>query len=162
MIPFSDMVVSRAHRILYSLESFNPSSENPPPVAISDDETFIGSLRGARTGYQQLLVTDLAVYGVAQDSTVRIPYARIIGAALKGPEVVDSSPSTFKSDADVLAITLTTGQKVNLPVSGNKGRFRDIFEFLRFINRVVSDYEKRLPWWKRSWRRWRRFRVEHS
>jgi hypothetical protein len=44
-----------------------------------------------------------------------------------------------KETVDELLVRLTTHESVLLPIRGGKGRFRDAFEFMRFIDRVTSD-----------------------
>jgi hypothetical protein len=42
-------------------------------------------------------------------------------------------------DSTGLDLTLKDGRKVFLPIRGRDGRMRDCMEFLRFIDRVVTD-----------------------
>jgi len=44
-----------------------------------------------------------------------------------------------KETVGELLVRLTNQESVLLPIRGGKGRFRDAFEFMRFIDRVTSD-----------------------
>jgi len=44
-----------------------------------------------------------------------------------------------KQDVSELLVRLTNQESVLLPIRGGKGKLRDAFEFIRFIDRVTSD-----------------------
>lgn len=48
-------------------------------------------------------------------------------------------PLDNKEDMKKIVIVLNSGDKVFVPVYGENGRFKDIFEFSRFLNRVYED-----------------------
>ena len=49
------------------------------------------------------------------------------------------SAALFFVDLDSRSGTLRDGQDVAIPVRGGHGRFRDAWEFLRFLDRVTGD-----------------------
>jgi hypothetical protein len=51
-------------------------------------------------------------------------------------EMESVGPAPRKEDAEALAIKLRRGGNVLIPVRGRQGRFRDVFEFIRFLDRV--------------------------
>lgn len=51
-------------------------------------------------------------------------------------------PLDNKETTKEIVVILNSCEKVLIPVYGKDGRFRDIFEFSRFLNRVFEDYKK--------------------
>jgi hypothetical protein len=44
-----------------------------------------------------------------------------------------------KADASRITLTLRSGIVVNLDIHGREGKFQDVFEFVRFLARVLED-----------------------
>jgi hypothetical protein len=78
-----------------------------------------------------ILVTDRGIHTFLQEVWSSFDY----------DQVVEITTPTNKA-AEGLSIRLKSGELFWLPVRGGKGRFRDIFEFLRFLDRVVDDMHK--------------------
>ncbi len=47
-----------------------------------------------------------------------------------------------KLEASDVIITMKSGEKITLHVCGGNGKFRDVFEFGRFVSRVIEDQTK--------------------
>jgi hypothetical protein len=75
------------------------------------------------------VVTNLGLHVRREQKWEFIDYRQI-----KEHEIV--SP---KETVGELLVRLTNQESVLLPIRGGKGRFRDAFEFMRFIDRVTSD-----------------------
>ena len=45
-----------------------------------------------------------------------------------------------KADASRITLTLRSGMVVNLDIHGRDGKFQDVFEFVRFLARVVEGH----------------------
>lgn len=45
-------------------------------------------------------------------------------------------------DDDTIIIQLKDGTKHRLTITGGDGKFKDIFSFVRFLDRVMGDFEK--------------------
>ena len=44
-----------------------------------------------------------------------------------------------KSEINGLKLALRDGSESHIPIRGGRGRFRDAYEFLRFLDRVLAD-----------------------
>jgi hypothetical protein len=52
-----------------------------------------------------------------------------------------SGPSSVEETAPRVIVTLHDGSATSLPITGRRGKFMDVFEFLRFLMRIVSDLQ---------------------
>jgi hypothetical protein len=131
----SASVRSRAHRILAKLETFQVldrhESSDLVPGWLPGEEA-IGRYRNhTGTPDDDLLVTTMGVRTRSGGTWPLVPFSSIEHVALphsEDKEVVDS-----------LRLRLRDGRRVELPVRGGSGKFRDAWEFLRFLNRVMTD-----------------------
>jgi hypothetical protein len=127
-------VKSRAHRILKDLRSYSS--------AVSDLETFasrIGATSGREllgvylnppsTTVQAVVISSDALHLITKDEVTTLPFAAIKG--IEGPPE--------KADASAVNIQLKDGGSRLVPILGGHDRFRDVFPFMTFLDRVVAD-----------------------
>jgi hypothetical protein len=131
------IVRTRAHRILNRIPSYRDLSEQPERSAwdcdnleLSAEEQCIGRYENdPTTTLGTIIVTDLRLF-------VR----RELGwEEIKFNEITDVTLNSEKMQATGVIISLSNGETREIPVVGRQGRFLDVFEFLRFLRRVVDD-----------------------
>lgn len=128
------MVISKAKRILGPMESFQDYESNLECVIrltrnmkFLEDEVPIGIYTFPPESDECIVVTSRGLYLVTEDSANFIAYSEI--------EQVDTPRD---KQARYLTLCLTNGESKILPIRGGKGRFRDTFEFMRFLMRVTG------------------------
>lgn len=133
-------VISRSIRILKPLSRYKQvhGSNIIDPYThlgvLHPDEVIIGVYDNSEEGSADVtLVTDQGIHVFMNQAWSYFDYGNI----------VDVATPTDKA-AEGLNIRLKSGDTFWLPVRGTKGRFRDTFEFLRFLDRVVEDVRKKL------------------
>jgi hypothetical protein len=130
-------VKTRVARILKPLLNFRivkdgslPVFPSLPVLAFKEGEDCYGVYENLPAEADEaVVVTNLGLHVRREQKWEFIDYRQI-------KEVDIISP---KETVDELLVRLTTHESVLLPIRGGKGRFRDAFEFMRFINRVTSD-----------------------
>lgn len=95
-------------------------------------EEVIGIYRnGSPANSEDILVTSEGLRLGMPRTWDLVPYARLAEVIL--PHAED------KDVVDTLRLRLTDGEMRELPVHGRTARFRDAWEFLRFLQRVIAD-----------------------
>ena len=130
-------VKTRVKRILEPLVNFRTIEDGSLPVfpslpvpAFKEGEDCYGVYENpSAEADEPVVVTNLGLHLRREQKWEFIDYRQI-------KEVDIISP---KETVDELLVRLTNQESVLLPIRGGKGRFRDAFEFMRFINRVKSD-----------------------
>jgi hypothetical protein len=147
-------VQSRARRILSRLASYR-SIENADPQDesrwLSDQAlvrgatpigVYVNNARGQRQ--ETLLITDLGVLVRSESDEWFIEYKNVERVDIVADNALLKAGTVEKTEADGLLISMvTTGSKL-IPVRNGNGRFRDVFEFARFMMRAIED-AKRAP-----------------
>lgn len=130
-------VRSRAHRALKSLNHYEDLSEKGPPseialdeINLNENEKLIGIYRNLGSSDTNIVVTELGLHTKQADEWSFIRFNDIEEATAHPPD---------KHEADSILLLLRSGAEVAVPVTGKNGRFRDVFEFLRFLDRVRKD-----------------------
>jgi len=59
--------------------------------------------------------------------------------------IKDHKTSEYKHTASYIKLILESGEMAVLPILGGKGKFRDVFEFQRFLVRVLDDLQSVPP-----------------
>ena len=139
MIP----VHSRMHRTLRKLAAFEvlTSSRVEYPTgtvspALAPGEEVLGIYRNGPSGTSEdILVTSIGLRtGLPRECTL-LRFDEIVEVVL--PHAED------KEVVDTLRLRLHSGEFRELPVRGGAEQFRDAWEFLHFLQRVVSDAGRR-------------------
>jgi hypothetical protein len=90
------------------------------PIGVYDNHT--GSMQ------ERILITNKGVYIYRENGWDSIRY-----------EEIDSVGTPESKDVEGLTVRFVDGSSTEIPVRGKRGKFRDAFEFLRFLNRVAVD-----------------------
>lgn len=123
-----------AHRILRRLGSFHSDIEKleieqQVRQIVRQEDTLIGVYENVNTKDSQYIVIGLlGLYILFERQWRFIKYSDIKSLEVPGQ----------KTAATGLLLTLLSGEEVWLSIDGGNERFRDVFEFLRFLNRVSS------------------------
>lgn len=130
-------VRSRAHRTLKSLNHYEDFSEKEPSskipldeINLDENEEIIGVYRNPGSSDTNIAVTELGLRAKQANGWSFIRFDDIEEATAHPPD---------KHEADSILLLLRSGEEVAVPVTGKNGRFRDVFEFLRFLDRVKED-----------------------
>jgi hypothetical protein len=127
---------ARAHRILDALKSWH--SEPPLPAAfeasqLGTEEQAIGWYdNGAKAS--PVIVTSTALWVRSEKAWCSIPYSRI--SQVEGPGEADPR------DASGVFVELFDSSRLEIRILGGDARFRDAWEFMRFLLRVVEDTKR--------------------
>lgn len=127
----------RARKILSPLFQYEPFDNKEATawrkrLGIRDEEIPCGIYsNGPGSSPESLVVTTkgLHLLGNSAQEFVSFDEVRSIGSPTK------------ESDDLTLSLRLATGQEVEVAICGRQGRFKDIFEFLRFLMRVTVNRE---------------------
>jgi hypothetical protein len=131
-------VKSRSYRTLRPLQGFRQLDTLPEKlkkqlesVAFDRDERPIGVYENHPGKLEELIVITTHALWVHR-APAWIPYT------FRNIEAVTVPFETDKRDADSVLLTLSDGGQITLPVKGGNDRFRDAWEFSRFLSRVVD------------------------
>jgi hypothetical protein len=130
-------VKTRVARILKPLLNFRPIkagslavSPSLPAFVLKEGEECYGVYENLPAeAYETVAVTNLGLHVLRKKKWQFVDYRQIRKVDLVSP----------KRNVSELLVRLTNQESVLLPIRGGKGRFRDAFEFMRFIDRVTSD-----------------------
>jgi len=78
---------------------------------------------------ETILVAERGLVAIRAGNMQQIQFDELRG--IQGPHT--------KSDASRITLTLRSGNVVNLDILGRDGKFQDVFEFVRFLARVMED-----------------------
>ena len=124
-------VRSRAHRTLGRLSSFTTDlsaiGSALDRLALNTNEEIIGAYRNSETS--AIVVTSFALHIVSADVTTRIPFKSIV--KMEAP--------TSKTNGEEVVLWLSAGDRTVVQIRGGRGQFKDVFEFGRFLARVLGD-----------------------
>ena len=140
-------VQSRAKRILTPLSSYQPIEEVGSLLfplrdfAVLRGATPLGVYSNTPGESQEaLLVSDIGVFLNCGEEVRFVEYKTInkVDIAADG-RIVGADATALKIDADGLLVTAEHSAPVFLPVRNGHGKYRDVFEFSRFMNRAAED-----------------------
>lgn len=129
--------IVRSKRILEALKAFRPMYDGLKPNYLRDsdfkNELIIGVYENVVGSIDHcIIITEEGIHFEAQGEWIDIKFAEIRNVNCP------SSKEIEKKDAGV-NLVLENGRNVTVPVWGGSGRFLDVFEFSRFLARVVED-----------------------
>jgi hypothetical protein len=133
-------VASRAKRVFRVMGRFkfiNDPAEIPHDLPLGGGEGPIGIYFNTPSSLADaIVVTSVGLILRTESGWLSIPY-RIIAKV--------TIPARIGHLAEVRELTLTLlgGESLALPILGGTARTADAFEFSRFLDRVLSDLEKR-------------------
>ena len=76
-----------------------------------------------------VFITNKGLHLLVNESEKFISYA----------DIVNVQSPTSKTEDTSICLTLTRGEKSLVEIRNGNGRFKDVFEFLRFLDRVIED-----------------------
>lgn len=100
-----------------------------PEASGSKGETIGIYVNPVGTDPEAILVTDKGLVLVSSGVATSFPYSEIQSV---------HGPAEKQRDLDIRA-TLVSGRVVSLRIAGADGQFRDVYSFLRFLDRVLED-----------------------
>jgi hypothetical protein len=134
----STSIESRVYRILNPLKLFTPCSRwedagikgfRSPPL--SENETLLGVYQNYPHSENLCVAfTDKAIHVVTNGQWQCAHYAEI---------AMIQNPSDSKRNASHCDLITRNGQTYSVPILGGTDRFRDVFQVMRFLDRVVAD-----------------------
>ena len=129
-------VFSRAHRALRGMPRFRFLQDETELAAHRQrcDKVLIGEPIGIYsnpppTQPETILVAERGLVVIRAGDMQSIQFDELSG--VQGPHT--------KADASRITLTLRSGIVVNLDIHGREGKFQDVFEFVRFLARVLED-----------------------
>lgn len=130
--------IVRSKRILESLKAYHPVHDGMMPKFLRDsdfkDDLVIGVYENVVDSIDHcVVITEEGMHIEKQGKWIEIRFVEIENV------YSPSSKETEKKDAEVNMV-LENGKNVTVPVWGGTGRFLDVFEFSRFLARVVEDF----------------------
>lgn len=129
-------VQSRAHRILKDLSNYRDLSNITKEgvwgdLGLQEGEGIIGIYENVPDSLENaIIVTKFGLHIQRAGRWKFINYDEIENSFI---------PSGNKHKADRISITLVGGKEVFILIEGGNDKFRDVFEFLRFLDRVSKD-----------------------
>jgi hypothetical protein len=122
------------HRTLRHVRAFKAMGSDLPAKVfgkVPDGQTVLGIYENVQGSLEDcVVVTDRSVLLHTGGKLEEIRYSDIASTTWT-PEC--------KQEACALRVTMRDGIVKLLPLRGRNGRFADVFEFVRFMNRVVAD-----------------------
>lgn len=121
----------RANRILRPMKSYrdvsNIDSAQLSLINFGPGEVCIGMYENSLGDC--VFITNKGLHILVSDSKRFISYADIVGI---------QPPFDKKEDTSIFLI-LANGEKALVEIRNGSGRFKDVFEFSRFLDRVIED-----------------------
>ena len=129
--------IMRSKRILEMLEAFHPMHDDFIPYYLQDsdfmNETVIGVYENVVASIDHcIVITEDGIYFEAQGKWTDIKFTEIRKVTCPSSKEMERKNAAVK-------LVLENGRDVTVPVWGGSGRFLDVFEFSRFLARVVDD-----------------------
>lgn len=125
-------VASWAHRALRGVPRYHHCRDEPDfceRYGVRVSESVIGVYENpAGVRPQVLVITDMAVYLHSDEKEKRLAFADVL--SVRGPASKDG-------DGDIL-VTETDGQTTLIRVAGHDGENKDVYNMVRFLDRVVA------------------------
>lgn len=131
-------VFSRAHRAFRDMPRFHFVLVEPEVAAqytsLGNVDTSLGDAIGVYKNPdpvqpESIFVAERGLLVIRADTAQRIEFSDV--ASIRSPSAAD--------DGADISLVLRSGIAVNLRVAGRDGRFRDVFSFVRFLDRVLED-----------------------
>ncbi len=98
--------------------------------ALMEGEVYIGVYENDDGGSQgNIFVTNRGLLIRSNESDKHVLFS----------DIADVRSPSDKQDDYTIQLVLSNGVEIPLEIRGTRGRFRDVFEFTRFLDRVVSD-----------------------
>lgn len=130
-----ELIQSRAHRILTKLSQYRPVT-TIDGIEFQAGEIPIGIYENYADSLHEAIVVPTLGIHVYLEEWLFIPYKQ-----MKSAKVLMDLPAD-KRHADAITIHLQNGDVVTVPVRGGDERTHEVWEFLRYLQRVIRDVTK--------------------
>jgi hypothetical protein len=143
-------VQSRAARILKRLASYRPIEDvrdefqflreqallhRATPIGIYENNAGIASR-------ETLLICDLGILVDGSTGIKFVAYEDVDRVTIVAGDTLLGTYTSKKTEADGLLISTVNADNQLIPVRNGKGKYRDVFEFSRFMTRAVADIKR--------------------
>jgi hypothetical protein len=140
-LTIEELIKSKAHRTMRRMSNYHNISEKTDDIhylgdfSFRDNEEPVGiyeNLVGEPD--ESIIITTLGLYIFRAGDWEFVGYDEIRAI---------TKPKVEKLAVDRLFLHLASGRRVDVPIKGGEGRFRDVYEFLRFLMRVTESIQSR-------------------
>jgi hypothetical protein len=124
----------RAHRILDRMSRYRSADSSEAP---DFDALRMGGIVGVYVNEppcltSKIVITENGLLALREtEGSSWIAFEDVIDATTEPDEKTDHSPNIY--------LTLRSGEKAIIPITGRQGNLQDKYEFLRFLMRVADD-----------------------
>ncbi len=130
---------SRAKRVLNHLRNYHETTfiteETLDFLALQDREKCLGIYENVPGILQEsVFITNKGLYFFEEDKKKFLAY----------DDIIYIKPLRNKQKDINIEVNMTNGDTIFLPIKGSRGPFKDVYEFSRFLHRVIDDI-KRFP-----------------
>lgn len=128
-------VKSRIHRTIRNSDNYYQLENSISDIFVENfnlqnDEIAYGVYENfPQNKNERIVITNKGVHLYKEKTWVFIDFCSIKSVSVESEKQV----------AEYITLYLGNNKTFLLPVRGNKGKFRDVFEFSRFLSRVISD-----------------------
>lgn len=131
-------VKSRLHRTIKNFENYHELNDENSKLLLEnldllEDEVCYGVYENTpEKKEERIAITNKGLCIWRKNEWVRIYYL----------DIKEIRMEENKQTIDSLTLILLNDVTFQLPIKGHKGKFKDIFNFTRFLDRVISDLKK--------------------
>jgi len=124
------MIKSIVHRTIKNLERFDVvKDDNNNNLNLAENEEYLGVYKNDFPESEFLIyVTNIGLHVSKKEKNSIIKYTDIRSTKI----------SSDKQDDYYISLILESGEVFELLINGKNGKFRDKFEFVRFLERVIK------------------------
>lgn len=141
------VIRSRAHRILkrmtnytsFDVDSAILDNLRTERIELPTNDELLGIYTNAPDEFRALIIISTLGIRIFEDAWLFISYAEISDVS------VPLSEEVGKLQANTLLLELASGDTKTLLIKGGDAKFRDVWEFSRFMNRAIA-YTKKRQW----------------
>jgi hypothetical protein len=143
---FEEILRSRVHRILKRMSKYQTATDSYSQLrregyAFREGEEILGVYENSDAITDNIIVTTFGLLIFSNGDWKRIDYADMRKA--NAPTDHHTDKSVAKRTAENIELQLRSGEVVEFIVTGGTDRTRDVWSFLRFMDRVIGDYKSR-------------------
>lgn len=127
----------RAHRILAALTNYEKVDRESDRLSMFGNAglgELIGCYRNPGPQTEMVGVFDHGLVWTGSGGLITLRFSEIAEASLVSGK-----------ESEGLLLTTRDGQQIQLPIKGQRGRFYDSMEMLRFVDRVMQDLKDGSP-----------------
>lgn len=122
---------ARAHRILKAMSNYRDFELSGYPHYLRPSSSYIGVYENIPNSDEDAILIKNEGVEILGSNSQSIPFSKITSLAL---------PMAEKTEIDKVLVRIkSVDDELFVPVRGGRGRFRDVFEFLRFLSRCQKD-----------------------